>query len=333
MANKIFLNSRFGYREDTLENWKRENPVLERGEPAIVRDGTDGRWLKIGDGVTPFGALPWKQGPKGPTGSKGEKGDRGEMGPEGAQGIQGPQGVQGPRGAKGDKGDQGVRGLQGVQGIKGEKGDKGDSYVLTEADKNEISAMVTPVVDQTYSPESENAQSGKAVAEAVSGKAVWETIISKSLSEENAGVKTIKIALPEDILKYKMLSLKVQMPYATTLSANAIKQTVSIGDIDSNLYLLPLAYGVGNQATPANSGHFQLFINMSVVESATTYHICSTYPNLLACYDGANSAVNSRQIQAKAQKTQLETLTPYLHLTLTGATYPKSTFVVMEGLK
>ena len=45
-------------------------------------------------------------------------------------------------------------------------------YVLTNTDKQEIAGMVdVPEVDQTYNPESENAQSGIAVAEAISGKA------------------------------------------------------------------------------------------------------------------------------------------------------------------
>lgn len=99
----IYLNGQIAYREDILSNWEAENPVLERGEPAIIRDGTNGRWLKIGDGVTPFNDLPYKLGPKGDTG---------------------PQGIKGEQGPKGDKGD------------------KGDSYNLTEADKTEIAEEV-----------------------------------------------------------------------------------------------------------------------------------------------------------------------------------------------
>ncbi len=133
MSDKVYLNSRFGYREDTLEKWEALNPVLERGEPAIVRDGTDGRWLKIGDGVTPFGALPWKMGPKG------ERGIKGEQGAKGDKGDIGPQGEKGPQGAKGDKGDKGEKGVDGKDAV----------------------------TDQVYSPESTNAQSGKAVAEAL----------------------------------------------------------------------------------------------------------------------------------------------------------------------
>lgn len=78
MADKIYLNGRFAYREDVLANWQEANPVLEKGEPAIVRDGLDGRWLKIGDGKTPFNSLPWKYGPSGKQGEKGDKGEKGD---------------------------------------------------------------------------------------------------------------------------------------------------------------------------------------------------------------------------------------------------------------
>lgn len=71
MSSKIYTKAVFGYREDTLENWQANNPVLERGEPAIVRDGVDGEWLKIGDGVTSWNDLPWKKGPRGEQGPKG----------------------------------------------------------------------------------------------------------------------------------------------------------------------------------------------------------------------------------------------------------------------
>ncbi len=67
--------------------------------------------------------------------------------------IKGPKGDKGDTGPQGPKGDTGEQGEQGVQGEQGPKGDKGDSVV----------------VDQTFNPESENAQSGKAVAKMVEG--------------------------------------------------------------------------------------------------------------------------------------------------------------------
>lgn len=77
MPYKIRLNGRYGFREDTLENWRAENPVLEKGEPSIVRDPAEpSEWLKIGDGITPWNDLSYKTGPKG---DKGDKGDTGAI--------------------------------------------------------------------------------------------------------------------------------------------------------------------------------------------------------------------------------------------------------------
>lgn len=65
---------------------------------------------------------------------------------------------------KGDKGDKGDTGPQGEKGDKGDKGDPGKDGVITN-------------LDQTYNPESENAQSGLAVEEAISNKANLEAIV------------------------------------------------------------------------------------------------------------------------------------------------------------
>ncbi len=55
--------------------------------------------------------------------------------------------------------------------MQGAKGDPGQDYTLTEANMQEIANMAKPLVDQSYNPESENAQSGAAVSEAISIKA------------------------------------------------------------------------------------------------------------------------------------------------------------------
>lgn len=103
MANKIYLNSTFGYREDTLKNWQTANPVLEKGEISFVRDGYDGKFVKIGDGHTAWNSLPFAPLPKG------EKGDKGEKGVDGKDGVNGKDGAD---------------------------------YVLTEADKEEIAELI-----------------------------------------------------------------------------------------------------------------------------------------------------------------------------------------------
>lgn len=92
-----------------------------------------------------------EKGDKGDTGAQGiqgEKGDKGDKGDTGAQGIQGEKGDKGDKGdtgAQGIQGEKGDKGLDGAPGAKGEKGDKGDpgsDYVLTDADKSEIAALV-----------------------------------------------------------------------------------------------------------------------------------------------------------------------------------------------
>lgn len=117
MANKIYLNSTFGYREDTLKNWQTANPVLEKGEISFVRDGYDGKFVKIGDGHTAWNSLPFAPLPKG------EKGDKGEKGVDGKDGVNGKDGAD---------------------------------YVLTEADKAEIARMIggwKTLIDTTLSAE------------------------------------------------------------------------------------------------------------------------------------------------------------------------------------
>jgi hypothetical protein len=126
MSNKIYIDARYGFREDTLENWETINPVLERGEPSIVRDGKDGEWLKIGDGVTAWNDLPYKKGPR------------------------------------------------------GEQGEKGEGADIT--------------VDQTFNPESPNAQSGVAVEEAVNKP--WKVIEDITLTEA-----VLEISIPHSKLQ------------------------------------------------------------------------------------------------------------------------------------
>lgn len=117
---------------------------------------------------------------------KGEKGDTG---------AQGPQGVKGD---KGDKGDTGEQGIQGVQGLKGDKGDngytpqKGVDY-FTEED---IAGLNIPSVDQTYTPDSENVQSGKAIAEAI---AIEQKRADNTFSNSLKGSKSGESLLIDDI--------------------------------------------------------------------------------------------------------------------------------------
>ena len=144
--SKIYLEYfHFQPRRDTAENWNKDNPILCDGEFGVVTDSTDENWLKIGDGVTPWKQLPFKKGPKGDTGAKGDKGGAFTYSDFTAEQL---------AALKGEKGDKGDKGDTGAVGAKGEKGDKGDPGK-------------DAATDRAYSPTSENAQSGKAVAEAV----------------------------------------------------------------------------------------------------------------------------------------------------------------------
>ena len=82
------------------------------------------------------------------------------------KGVQGEIGPQGPKGEIGPQGPQGANGLNGKDGTNGTDGytpKKGIDYFTDE----DIDGLNIPSVDQIFNPASENAQSGKAVAEAV----------------------------------------------------------------------------------------------------------------------------------------------------------------------
>ena len=52
------FTKRIQLRRGTASNWSDENPVLLEGEVAIELDNNRNR-IKIGDGVTPWNALPY----------------------------------------------------------------------------------------------------------------------------------------------------------------------------------------------------------------------------------------------------------------------------------
>ena len=73
---------------------------------------------------------------------KGDKGDKGDTGAQGIQGEKGDKGDKGDTGAQGIQGEKGDKGDKGDTGAKGDTGDPGSDYVLTDADKSEIAALV-----------------------------------------------------------------------------------------------------------------------------------------------------------------------------------------------
>ena len=134
----------------------------DKGEQGL--QGTKGEPFRYSDFTEEqLKQLKGEQGIKGVKGEKGDKGDRGETGP------------QGPKGANGANG---TNGLNGKDGKDGHTPQKGVDYFTDE----DIAGLKIPSVDQTYSPNSENAQSGKAVAEAVAEKQ-YELIKSITLTE------------------------------------------------------------------------------------------------------------------------------------------------------
>jgi len=73
-------------RRDIAIKWTDNNPVLMTGEPGVE---TDTGLIKIGDGQSPWSALPYTRGPIGPTGSSGSAGSTGAIGPTGVTGPTG----------------------------------------------------------------------------------------------------------------------------------------------------------------------------------------------------------------------------------------------------
>ncbi len=137
-------------------------------------------------------------GPTGPTGSTGPQGPQGIQGETGPQGPSGENGIsathswdghvltitsasgsssadlkgdKGETGAKGDAGPQGPQGIQGPAGADGKDGVSGvyvGSGDMPEGYNVQIDPDGLPLeIDQTYSQDSQNAQSGRAVSQGI----------------------------------------------------------------------------------------------------------------------------------------------------------------------
>lgn len=131
------------------------------------------------------GAFKGEKGDTGPQGDKGEKGEKGDaftyadFTAEQLASLKGEKGDKGDRGEQGIQGEKGDKGEQGIQGIQGEKGDKGDAFTYEDFTAEQLAALkgekgtpgIIENIDQSFDPTSENAQSGKAVAEIEKGSA------------------------------------------------------------------------------------------------------------------------------------------------------------------
>lgn len=202
MPDKIYVQDFiFQPARKTSAEWQQENPILRNGEFGVVSDGTETEWLKVGDGITAWNSLPFKKGPKGDTG---------------AQGIQGIQGEKGEKGEKGDTGDAGYTPVKGVD------------YFTDE----DIASLNIPEVDRTYNPQSLNAQSGIAVAEAAdacSPAIVTTSGTGKAVSILDSSESVIKglTASPVEIVS-------VENPTINVYGKNLIPYPFLFGSVTKN---------------------------------------------------------------------------------------------------
>ena len=209
--------------------------AINKGLPYI---GDNGKWF-LYDAKTGV----YKDTGTFATGPKGDKGEKGEKGDVGPQGERGPQGVQGLTGEKGEKGDK---------GSPGEKGDKGDAFKYEDFTEEQLAELKgekgeSAITDQVYNPESENAQSGKAVAEAVNKP--WQLIEDITLAEP-----VTQVGIPKDKLRFKEIHIEaLVIPTDTTVTSQMF--AVNVGS-----YTLWNA-SANPKATGRIYGMFDLFIN------------------------------------------------------------------------
>jgi hypothetical protein len=74
---------RIRFRQDTAENWLKNDPILASGEMGYVIGATDGPNLKVGDGWVKWSQLPWISSGDGTAGTPGPQGPAGPEGPPG----------------------------------------------------------------------------------------------------------------------------------------------------------------------------------------------------------------------------------------------------------
>lgn len=146
-------------------------------------------------------------------------------------------------------------------GDKGDKGEKGDTGA----------AGKDAVTDQTFDPESENAQSGVAVAEAIG----WETLVDVTLDETTGGVNEVKVEIPIDKIKdktefYFYMEFVADRDYST----DSLWCSVSIVGYWTDIYsssiwnFMPY-YNAGNYAI-SSGGTCRTFANATMKNDVAT---------------------------------------------------------------
>lgn len=89
-------------------------------------------------------------------------------------------------------------------------------------------------VDQSYSPESENPQSGVAIEERLKSK----VLLDITLTEEQAGASSVMVAIPncELLKKAKQWNLQIKFPYFKEYAANTLWFNVGIQNETATAY-------------------------------------------------------------------------------------------------
>ena len=205
MADKIYLKSFFGYREDTLENWVLYNPILEKGEPSIVNNSTDGNWLKIGDGVTKWVDLPYKKWSDGSN-------------------MQIDQ-TYNPKSENPQSGKAIAEAISEVDQIYTGSGEMPEGYVV-QIDPNGDEYFE---VEQIFNPKSANPQSGVAVAEANNYKQLFDTLEVTQEMVDTAGEEGITLLTigsgEVDLSLYDDIIIKIYIPDSSTINADLASGT------------------------------------------------------------------------------------------------------------
>ena len=159
-------------------------------------------------------------------------------------------------GLKGDKGDKGDKGNKGDKGDDGYTPKKGVDYFTSE----DIAGLNIPSVDQTYTPDSENAQSGKAMAEAVLAE---EKRADNAFANALKGNKSDTAILLDDIspVSHEM-SVKISSDTVTDLT------TVKVSRCGKNL--IPFPYQDLKLGTSTTNGiDFTVYDDGSILINGT----------------------------------------------------------------
>jgi hypothetical protein len=191
-----------------------------------------------------------------------------------------------------------------------------------------------PSVDQTYTPESEKAQSGIAVAEAVSGKAdKWTTLIDTTLTKEQGGVSELWIEIPNNGEIFKTISrMKLLIDIKAPEVITAQRVQIGLMNYGEAWYNVIFCY---NQSTAAcNAGETLYFRGAYDFYRLNKDSNNREYFGVLAIpapYISANSISTASKVYSNFYFTHWGTRPPYLYIKLaSGGIIGAGSKIVME---